>query len=81
MRQVAVLTLQELNETRIEFAELARAVERLGSEWHRAQKRADASQKMLLLEIENRLLRYERGLPPPEVRPMPQEPEEPGGAA
>lgn len=54
----------EVKQLRQEFNELTRVVERLVVEWRHDRERAEAERRVLLLEIENRFLRYERGLPP-----------------
>lgn len=55
---------QDVNRLREEFRDLARVVERLVYEMQRDRDKSEADRRILLLEIENRFLRYERGLPP-----------------
>ena len=55
---------QEMTRLREEFRDLARVVERLAYEIQRNRDKSEADKRILLLEIENRFLRFERGLPP-----------------
>jgi predicted RNase H-like nuclease (RuvC/YqgF family) len=54
---------QDVTRLREEFRDLARVVERLAYEIQRDRDRSEADRRILLLEIENRFLRYERELP------------------
>jgi chromosome segregation ATPase len=54
---------QDVNRLREEFRDLARVVERLAYTMQRDRDRAEAEQRIMLLEIENRFLRHERRLP------------------
>jgi predicted nucleic acid-binding Zn-ribbon protein len=55
---------QEINRLRQDMGELTHAVERLAFEIRHGRDQAEAERKILLLEIDNRFLRYERSLPP-----------------
>ena len=55
---------QDVTRLREEFRDLARVVERLAYEIHRDRDKSEADKRILLLEIENRFLRFERRLPP-----------------
>lgn len=52
-----------------EIHELRRAVERLAYEIQRVSDRETSEREKLALELENRLLRAERGLPPAKPEP------------
>lgn len=54
----------EVKKLREEFRDLTRVVERLAYEIQRDRDKTEADKRILLLEIENRFLRSERGLPP-----------------
>lgn len=63
---------EDLNQTRLEFKDVLRVVERLAYDGQRerdqtASERAQAEteRRLFLMEIENRFLRFERQLPPP----------------
>jgi len=47
-----------------EIQRLHGAIERLATEIQRSQEREESERRILKLELENRLLRSERGLPP-----------------
>jgi hypothetical protein len=55
---------QDVTRLREEFRDMARVVERLAYEIQRDRDKSEADKRILLLEIENRFLRFERGLPP-----------------
>ena len=55
---------QEMNQQRLEFAELTRVVERLLFEVQRTRENAETEKRILRLDMENLVLRHERGLPP-----------------
>jgi len=55
---------QEINEQRLEFAELTRLVERLVVELKHQQENNAKDREMHELRLQNLLLRQERGLPP-----------------
>ena len=57
---------QDVNQLRAEFRDLARVVERMAYAIQRDRDREEAERRILLLEVENRFLRHERGLPPGE---------------
>lgn len=59
---------EEMNEQRLQFAEMTRFAERIVHELQRTRENAEADKKLLRLEMENLILRYGRGLPPPEKR-------------
>jgi archaellum component FlaC len=65
---------QEMTRLREEVRDLARIVERLAYEIQRERDKSEADKRILLLEIENRFLRFERGLPPSDQRQTEQEP-------
>lgn len=49
---------------------LQSAVERLATEMRHQQEHEEAERRILKLELENRLLRMERGLPPAKTEPQ-----------
>lgn len=51
-------------ETKTEFQNLRSAIERLAFEIQRLSERETHEREKLILQLENRLLRRERGLPP-----------------
>ena len=55
---------KELKDVRQELRDLTSVVQRLLSEQEHAKERETDRQRLLLLEIENRLLRVQRQLPP-----------------
>lgn len=55
---------QDVNRLREEFRDFVHVVERLVYEMQRDRDKSEAEQKILLLEIENRFLRFEQRLPP-----------------
>jgi len=55
---------QELKELNQKVDRLTDIVQRLAYELQRDRENAASERKILLLEIENRFLRFERGLPP-----------------
>lgn len=55
---------KEIKELRQEFREMTTLVQRLAYEQHRAAEREADTRKMLLLEVENRILRAKLQLPP-----------------
>ncbi len=55
---------QEMNEQRLQYAEMTRFAERVVYELQRTQASAESDKKLLRLEMENLLLRHARGLPP-----------------
>jgi hypothetical protein len=57
MRDFATATEQKINDLQRVIERLAAAIERLG-------EREEAERRILKLELENQLLRAERGLPP-----------------
>ena len=64
LRQEVREVRQDVNQLREELRDLAHVVERLAYEIRHDRESANAERRVLLLEIENRFLRYERGLPP-----------------
>ncbi len=56
-------TRTEIKEIRQEMQEMSDAIQRLAFELKRMQEREEAERRILKLEIENQLLRAERGLP------------------
>jgi len=67
--------LRDLSQANAEEARTMRnAVERLAAELQHQREREEAERKILKLELENHLLRQERGLPPakPETPPTPE---------
>jgi predicted transcriptional regulator len=53
---------------------LQSAVERLAAELTRVREREESERKILKLELENHLLRMERGLPPTNPEPLEDQP-------
>jgi len=75
-----------LNELQKEVRDLSRtvdedirrlhsAVERLAAELHHQQEHEDSERRILKLELENRLLQMERGLPPAQTESQEGTPE------
>jgi predicted RNase H-like nuclease (RuvC/YqgF family) len=75
-----------LNELQKEVRDLSRtidedirrlqsAVERLAAELHHQQEHEESERRILKLELENRLLRMERGLPPAQTEAQEEMPE------
>lgn len=54
----------EIKELRGEMRRLTAAVERLAYEIHRISERETSEREKLVLDLENRLLKYEKSLPP-----------------
>lgn len=82
-REIQALQQQLLNLSQAHAEELRKLrsqIELLAVEQRRAQEREDAERRILKLELENRLLRQERSLPPakqpPSVEPETNKPEE-----
>lgn len=66
---------RELSQTVDEdIRRLQSAVERLAAEINRLQEREESERRILKLEMENRLLRMERGLPPASAEPKEESP-------
>lgn len=57
-------TRSEIKDIRSEMQEMSDAIQRLAFELKRTQEREEAERRILKLEMENQLLRAERGLPP-----------------
>jgi len=55
---------QQISQQKLEFAQLTHLVEQLMYQMKHTQERHESEQRQLLLEVENRMLRAERGLPP-----------------
>ena len=55
---------QEINDLRREFRDLTRAVERLAYEIHRVSENDEKERRLLALQLENEMLKFERRLPP-----------------
>lgn len=68
MRDFATATEQEMHDLR-------RALERLAAALERLSEREEAERRILKLELENRQLRAERGLPPALTEPQEETPE------
>jgi septal ring factor EnvC (AmiA/AmiB activator) len=71
MAQTLLRLMDDLKQTRADVKELRRemdemsdTVQRLAFELRRVQEREETERKILKLELENHLLRAERGLPP-----------------
>lgn len=58
----------EIKELRDEMRRLTAAVERLADEIHRVSEREGSEREKLILELENRLLKFEKLLPPGKPR-------------
>ena len=54
----------EIKELRDEMRRLTAAVERLAYEIHRISERETSEREKLILQLENRLLKFEKPLPP-----------------
>ena len=54
----------DVNDLRQQVLDLTRAVERLAYEIHRVSEREESARKMMALELENEMLKFERRLPP-----------------
>lgn len=61
-------TRAEIKDIRHEMQEMSDAIQRLAFELKRTQEREEAERRILKLEIENQLLRAERGLPPAKTK-------------
>ena len=59
---------QELKEVNQKVDRLSEIVQRLAYEFQRDRENGASERKILLLEIENRFLRNERGLPPGDAK-------------
>lgn len=56
----------DIHELRQELRRVLELLQELRHAQERQQDRADLERRMLMLELENALLRFERRLPPPE---------------
>jgi len=60
---------QEMKAVNQRIDQLAEALQRVAFELQRQSERADVERRMLLLEVQNLLLRHGRELPPPDRQP------------
>lgn len=63
-------TRADIKEIRQEVQEMSEAIQRLAFELKRTQEREEAERRILKLELENQLLRAERGLPSAKSKPL-----------
>ena len=62
----------ELKDVRKELRDLSLVVQLLAQELRHSQEKADSERARLLLEVENRLLRMSKGLPPADEHSDPE---------
>ncbi len=55
---------KDIEELQEELRRITEMLQRLAYEYQRQNDRSESERKMLLLEVENMILRYQRGLPP-----------------